>query len=200
MPRNISSNVNYELDIPPNQRNSCKLPSRQSGKKQRSSVMSSVIVGITLSSLMVSFPLLLPSPSNAFAESNGSKIVTDVKIQRMSFASHYDEPVEICGVSDYYDLSILLRNYHFVSYDDGSSRITASTYVQFIDSNQIVIASSPQTQIRTEDGVNQFNVVMNCLNNGQDKDGNNNQDLNYHFGFTVDENGYLLEIHLVYIS
>lgn len=162
--------------------------------------------GVALSVLAFVFILILftisPSMiySQVLADNDSRKIVTDVRMQRIEFVVSLDQPVEICGVTDNFDLNILLRNYRFVLYDDGSSRTTSSTYVSYLDSHDVVVASSPQTQIRNDNGFNQFNVVMNCIAAENDKgsESGDNQDLNYHFGYTIDESGIPTKIHLVY--
>jgi len=136
---------------------------------------------------------LMFAPSIALAD-NG-KIQNEVRIQRMTFNSHADDPILVCGISDTYGLVISLRNYHFVLYDDDSYRITSTTNVQFIDSGGKIAASSPQTQVVATTNINQFNVVINCANDSGSKQ---KQDLNYHLGFTINQDGTVGEMHLVY--
>jgi hypothetical protein len=132
----------------------------------------------------------------------GGNIQAEVRIQRLETSSYFEEPITVCGLSDTFNLVILLRNYHYVLFEDNSYRITSATRVQFFDSSGLLAASSPQSQIITDGTTSQFNVVINCMNNGENgHDGQNNrdnQDLNYHFGYTLDQDGVIKEIHLVY--
>jgi len=145
-------------------------------------LFSTLLVG-----LFVLSTIIVIGQRNAFASGN---VIEDIRLKKVTSFAHFDTPVFLCGENDDYDLSILLKNYHFILYDDDSYRITSTTYVKFFNSAGLLVASSPQTQLSST-STNQFNVIIHCANSEK-------QDLNYHLGFSIDKAGEIKAFHLVY--
>ena len=122
-----------------------------------------------------------------------AKIVQQVKLQRLEFITISGFAFPLCGISDVYTIDVVLRNYHFTAYSDGTYTVTSTTQVQYFSSSGELIASSPQTQLfGTAVSGNQFNVVTICPN-GQGSSSN------FHFGYTISD-GVIKEIHLLNAS
>lgn len=96
-----------------------------------------------------------------------------------------DVPTTVCGVSGNYTIHIFIRDYRLVVKDDGTYTVFAVHSVNFYLNNTL-IAFSPQTQLINSDGMNQFNVVVKCVDGGFDVNG--------HAGYILTD-GVISDIH-----
>lgn len=72
-----------------------------------------------------------------------------------------DVPITLCGGERVVDWSVLMRNYVYRLYEDGSYDVKMTSYSEFRDETGLV-ATSPQTFHSSDSGMNSFTVIIKC--------------------------------------
>lgn len=134
---------------------------------------------LVLIAMMLVASFLMPISASAAAATNTTQV------QKVQFV-YTGVPITLCGEDRVVDWSVLIRNYVYREYADGSFDIKMTSYSEFRDATGLV-ATSPQTFYSSDSGTNSFTVIIRCKDS--------TETTAQHVGFKL-QDGEIVSLHL----